>query len=356
MKIVYRVFIVLTVLLLGAGLFLGHAMKGMGPKTTAREETVTTTTEQTEEEAPEIARSNAFHGDDFLQILLVGIDRTAMTGQKHGDEVSRSDTLMLATLDPVTKRAQLLSIPRDTYVNVPGHGKTKINHAYMHGKYPLLKKTVERFLDVKIDHYAIVDYDAVRELTTAVGGVEVYLPINYKYTDPSVDPPLEINFHAGYQLVEGDDAVRFLRIRKIFDDQDIGRIGQQQKFLKSLFKKMKTPGMLLKLPTLLNIINKDVETDLSYGEMADLAYFGIGMDFSNLETEVLEGGGQRIDGLDYWIVNQRYAQGLVEKFKDSCLEQRKHMENMTEVEGQSTASDDEGQESTGNDNTQNDNQ
>lgn len=355
MKIVYRVFVVLTVLLLGAGLFLGHAMKGMGPKTPTHKEEEKTTTEINEEETPEIARSNAFHGDDFLQILLVGIDRTAMTGQKHGDEVSRSDTLMLATLDPVTKRVQLLSIPRDTYVNVPGHGKTKINHAYMHGKYPLLKKTVERFLDVKIDHYAIVDYDAVRELTTAVGGVEVYLPINYKYTDPSVDPPLEINFHAGYQLVEGDDAVRFLRIRKIFDDQDIGRIGQQQKFLKSLFKKMKTPGMLLKLPTLLSIINKDVETDLSYGEMADLAYFGIGMDFSNLETEVLEGEGQRIDGLDYWVVNQNYAQGLIEKFKDSCIEQREHIENMTNVENTTTQRTDEAQETIGNNNTEDQN-
>lgn len=313
MKIIYRIFILLSIVLLSAGLYLGYMVKPSSESKIGHQATETLGEEK--KEKPNIPRVSAFDGDKPLHILVLGIDETKMNQAKKADEdISRSDTMMLFTIDPVGKRAQLLSIPRDTYVNVPGHGMTKINHAYAYGKYPLAEKTVERFLNVKIDHHAIVNYDAVRELTIAVGGVEVYLPVDYKYTDPSVVPPLKIDFKAGYQLVKGDDAIRFLRIRKIFEDQDIGRIGQQQKFLMSLFKKMKEPSMIWKLPKLLDIVDKYVETDLTYGQIADLSYFALSMDMDNIETCHLEGEGVRIGDLDYWKVDKDMARKTLRDF------------------------------------------
>ncbi|MDO5713888.1 MAG: LCP family protein [Tissierellia bacterium] len=314
MKILYRIFVGLTIILLSLGLYFGYMLKP------SQEQKKRIIAQREKANVTEIPRVNAFDGDNPLHILVLGIDRTKTTELDKDDNPSRTDTMMLFTIDPVGKSAQLLSIPRDSYVYVPGHGMTKINHAFAYGEYPLTKKTVEQFLDIDIDFYAIVDYDAVRELTTTVGGVEVYMPVDYKYSDPSVIPPLEIDFHKGYHLVEGDDAVRFLRIRKAFDDQDIGRIGQQQKFLMSLLKKMKRPGMILKLPQLIDIVQNYVDTDLTYGQIADLAYFGLSMDLNNIHTEVLQGGGKRIGEQDYWMVDKWMARKLIKDFLKTSRE------------------------------------
>ena len=110
--------------------------------------------------------TNPFTGDDPLHILLFGIDKTATTDMTEEGNPTRSDVVMLVTIDPVTKRAQLLSLPRDTYVDIKGHdGKTKLGHAYAYGGEKLAEETVENFLDVKIDYYATVDYGAVERLS-----------------------------------------------------------------------------------------------------------------------------------------------------------------------------------------------
>lgn len=327
MKVLYRIFVGLTIVLLSLGLYFGYMLKpeeSQAGKPTIKNEN---------KDPDEIPRVNAFDGDNPLHILVLGIDKTATEELDKDENPSRTDTIMLFTIDPVSKSAQLLSIPRDSYVNVPGYGMTKINHAFAYGEYPLTKKTVEQFLDIDVDFYAIVDYDAVRELTKTIGGVEVYMPVDYKYTDPSVKPPLEIDFHKGYHLVEGDDAVRFLRIRKAFDDQDIGRIGQQQKFLMSIFKKMKQPGMLMNLPDLIDIVQKYIDTDLTYGQIADLAYFGLNMDMDDVQMTTLEGGGQRIGDLDYWVVDKWSARKQLNDFiENERTEEQSEEKNVTETE------------------------
>ena len=302
MKILYRIFIVLTILLLLAGLILGNLLK---PQSSKQVKIRSDQSQQTD--VKDLPRINAFKGDQPLHVLILGVDETATNEYTAEEYGSRSDTIMVFSIDPVKKTVQLLSIPRDTYVSIPGYAKTKINHAWSHGGYPLVEKTVEDFLGIKIDYHAIVRYNAVKELTQAVGGVEVYLPVDYKYTDTLVKPALRINFTKGYHLVAGEKAVDFLRIRKAYADQDIGRINQQQKFLMSLFDKMKNKSMLLKLPQLVDIANENIESDLSYGQIVDLAYFGLSLEKENIHMSTLEGEEKMIDDISYWFVERESA-------------------------------------------------
>lgn len=264
--------------------------------------------------------TNPFTGDDPLHILLFGIDKTATTDMTEEGNPTRSDVVMLVTIDPVTKRAQLLSLPRDTYVNIKGHdGKTKLGHAYAYGGEKLAEETVENFLDVKIDYYATVDYGAVERLVDAVGGIEVDIPFDYSYEDTYVVPNLHIDFKKGRQKLNGADAVRYLRIRKIYEDQDIDRIQVQQRFMMQLFDKLKRPMMILKIPELIDIALDNIETNLSYGQIAYLAKMGLGMDRENIQTDTLVGENKRIGNIEYYIVDQASAQEQVRRFAEGKI-------------------------------------
>lgn len=264
--------------------------------------------------------TNPFTGDDPLHILLFGIDKTATTDMSEEGNPTRSDVVMLVTIDPVTKRAQLLSLPRDTYVAIEGHdGKTKLGHAYAYGGEKLAEETVENFMDVKIDYYATVDYNAVERLVDAVGGIEVDIPFDYSYEDTYVVPNLHIDFKKGKQKLNGADAVRYLRIRKIYEDQDIDRIQVQQRFIMQLFDKLKRPMMILKIPELIDIALDNIETNLSYGQIAYLAKMGLDMDRENIQTDTLVGENMRIGDIEYYIVDQESAQEQVRRFSEGKI-------------------------------------
>lgn len=290
--------------------------------------------------------TNPFTGDDPLHILLFGIDKTATTDMTEEGNPTRSDVVMLVTIDPVTKRAQLLSLPRDTYVSIRGHqGKTKLGHAYAYGGEKLAEETVEDFLDVKIDYYATVDYKAVERLVDAVGGIEVDIPFDYSYEDTYVVPNLHIDFKKGKQKLDGANAVRYLRIRKIYEDQDIDRIQVQQRFMMQLFDKLKRPMMILKIPELIDIALDNIETNLSYGQIAYLAKMGLDMDRENIQTDTLVGDNKRIGSIDYYIVNQASAREQVRRFTEGKIgyyeeiqEQKKANQEKAEAEnsGEST--------------------
>ena len=257
--------------------------------------------------------TNPFTGDDPLHILLFGIDKTATTDMTEEGNPTRSDVVMLVTIDPVTKRAQLLSLPRDTYVDIEGH------HAYAYGGEKLAEETVENFLDVKIDYYATVDYNAVERLVDAVGGIEVDIPFDYSYEDTYVVPNLHIDFKKGKQKLDGADAVRYLRIRKIYEDQDIDRIQVQQRFIMQLFDKLKRPMMILKIPELIDIALDNIETNLTYGQIAYLAKMGLDMDRENIQTDTLVGDNKRIGNIEYYIVDKASAREQVRRFAEGKI-------------------------------------
>ncbi len=331
MKHVYRIFIVLSIALLSGLVIFAYRIKpeyaNKGINKLDRERN------KINEELDENL-TNVFDGEEPLRILLLGVDKSKTKDYNSSEKNMRTDTIMLFSIFPKEEKVQILSIPRDSYVTIHGYGKHKINSAYNPLVYPdgglnLTVKTVEDFLDVEINHYAIVDYEAVIKIVDTLGGVDInWKHDDYTYVDDWVIPPLEISLKRGVNHLGGQEAVNYLRVRKAYDNQDIGRIENQQGFLLLLFDKLKSPTIFFKIPELLDIVDQYVETDFNYGEIAYLAKFGLGLEREDIHTQTLEGrdlSGVNLGGIEVTVynVNRAQARGVVHDFPDDVSELEK---------------------------------
>jgi len=213
-----------------------------------------------------------------VNILVMGIDR--VPGSNPDDKSifsGRSDTMLLLRVDPDQDSVSLLSIPRDTQVEVPGIGMDKINDANVQGGATLAARTVSSVLNgVTIDRYVRVSTDAFKELVDLLGGVEVNVPKPMVYEDKT--QKLKINLSPGLQTLNGDQAEQFARFRA--DDLgDIGRVQRQQALLKALRQKLTSPAVIPRIPGLVRSMQKYIDTNLSIEEM--LALVGAGRKLSD---------------------------------------------------------------------------
>lgn len=242
--------------------------------------------------------------DGRLTMLLLGADF------REGETAARSDTLMVAFVDLDTPSVSLLSIPRDTYVDISGNGQTKINHAFAYGGQPLTRKTVENFLNIEIDRYLMVDFNGFAEMIDALGGVDIEVEAKmYK-------PEEGIDLQPGMQHLDGKNALAYCRWRG--DAQaDIGRVGRQQKFLSAVANQLSSLGTIAKLPRMISVINDNVETDFTNSELLSLINtFKNGNNF-DVYTDMVQGQGQGqyINGVSYWMPFEAQIPALVEKMK-----------------------------------------
>ncbi|MEU4871558.1 LCP family protein [Streptomyces sp. NPDC021608] len=174
--------------------------------------------------------------DDGTTFLLAGVDSRSKRPTTGSDATAdlwkpgaqRSDTLMLVHLSPGGRTAYTLSIPRDSWVPIPGHGSAKVNAAFSWGGPPLLVKTVEQLTGTRIDHFGVVDWHGFKSLTDAVGGVPVTVAEN------AYDPEQHRHFTAGTQTMNGDEALAYVRQRHGLPGGELDRIKRQQQFLRSL--------------------------------------------------------------------------------------------------------------------------
>jgi len=213
-----------------------------------------------------------FDGTDAVTILLIGVD-------KRAGDVGRSDTLLVLFLNPQSHRMALLGLPRDLRVRVPGYGRTKVNHAYAYGGPQLTQRTVERFLDVKIDHHAVVFFDGFVQAVDALGGVTLDVPDvegqgrGMNYDDNAGD--LHVHLKPGVQHLSGQQALGFVRYRKSntpgLGDGDACRSGRQQQFLKAVAEQRLRPTGLPGLLAAVKVVGRQLETDMTATQMTDLA-------------------------------------------------------------------------------------
>ena len=163
-------------------------------------------------------------------ILFIGSDaRAGLAG-------ARSDVIVLMHIAGVRKTVTLVHFPRDLYVSVPGHGKDKINAAFAYGRSPLLVQTIQNLVGVPIDHVAMVDFEGFKNMTDAVGGVNVYVE------ESSSDGGY--TFTKGYQQLGGEEALTFVRERHDLSEGDISRGRRQQAFIKALMLKSLSKSVL----------------------------------------------------------------------------------------------------------------
>lgn len=233
-------------------------------------------------------------------ILLVGAD------SRETNDVGRSDTIMLAFLDKQNKKVKLLSVLRDTYVTIPNSGeKTKINHSYAYGGIPLLESTLEKNLGIEVNHYVQVDFDGFAALIDALGGITIDVEKDMR------NDAEHINLKKGLQKLNGTDALGYVRWRS--DGlADVGRVQRQQKFVKAVLEEVAQTSTIWKLPSLINVFNANVKTDMTTGQMLSIANSYRTMQAGAIETFSLPGTPQMLNGVSYWIPDKAQCNTLLE--------------------------------------------
>ena len=226
-------------------------------------------------------------------ILIMGVD-------KRKDDVGRSDTMMIATIDPRLDQATLLSVPRDTRVKIRGRGYDKINAAYAYGGIELAQSTVENFLGINIDHYIQIDTNSFVKIIDAIGGVDIDVEKRMFYEDPWDDNGgLVIDLFPGKQHMDGKTAVTYVRYRD--SEGDIGRVKRQQAFMAACMDKVTSPEIVPRIPKIVREVIDAVETDMSLRQLLELAGALKAAQQNGLETDMVPGYPLYIDDISYWI-------------------------------------------------------
>ena len=262
--------------------------------------------------------------NETVNILLLGMD-IGDAENTSNTSARRTDTMMLLNYNPRTDNIKIVSIPRDTLIEVEnahdGNGNYipywKINAAYVLGGEQEVIEQVESLLDITVNYLVEIDYAAFRNLIDAVGGVEMYIDRDMYYDDDAQD--LHIHFNKGETvLLDGQKAEEFFRWRKNNDgtglaDGDLGRIKNQQKFISALIEKCTNPMIVTQVPDILKAIKENVVTNMSGTAMIK---YGLKMiSNSGISMSTLQGYNERIYGQDFLIADSSYNQSLLESLK-----------------------------------------
>ncbi|MEG3988936.1 LCP family protein [Microcoleus sp. S28C3] len=239
-----------------------------------------------------------------VNILILGIDRVPEAAANSPKIFEgRSDTILLLHLDPREKSISLLSVPRDTKVDVPGIRFSKISEANATGGAALATRLVSSMLNnTRIERYVRVSSSAFRELVDLLGGVEVFVPRAMSYTDTA--QKLKINLAQGWQTLNGEQAEQFARFRN--DGLgDIGRIQRQQSLIQVIRNRLTSPSVLVRLPQIVRLMQKYVDTNLNYEEILTLANFGLQLERDTFKMVMLPGSSSSKQGdlRSYWILD-----------------------------------------------------
>ena len=229
-------------------------------------------------------------GTGRVSFLLMGTDH------REGEtDLPRTDTMLVLTVDPKSRTAGLLSLPRDLWVTIPGYGSERINAAYELGEErkpgggpDLARKTVEQLLGVPIQHYALVGFGGFSKLVDQVGGVTVDVERPIKDDEyPDQDYSLRrIFFQPGLQRLDGETALWYVRSRHA--DSDFGRARRQQQFLLALRKQALQLNLLPKAPAIISNLAGSIQTDVRPQDAIALARLAKDIDVSRLTTRVID--------------------------------------------------------------------
>ncbi len=262
---------------------------------------VMTTTSQTVTTQPGI------EPPDSMDILVLGCD-------KHPDnsgEESRSDTVMLVHIDREQDYLSILSLPRDLYVDIPGHGMNKLNAAYSIGGWELTEATVERVTGMNIEKAVEIDFKAFSDLTDALGGVYVDIDRRYYNDDPSRGFEF-IKISPGYQLLDGVNALDYVRFRHD-NEADFGRMLRQQRFLNALRAQALGWNLVSEGDDVVSALMKNIWTTLSANDILRMAWWGVRLDGSQIRQVSLIGDITNRDGMSVVVATDEAIEEAVDK-------------------------------------------
>lgn len=235
-------------------------------------------------------------------ILVLGLDQ-------RGQERGRADSIMVFSMHWEDQSLSAISIPRDSWVNIPGRGYDKINHAYAYGEVDLAKRTVEELLGTQVDNYITTNFTGFEKMVDMLGGVEVEVEkrMVYRATDVNID------LSPGLQRLDGDKALQFVRFRADAAG-DLGRVVRQQKFVKALINEAFSYKNIVKLPYFLDEAVKHFKTDMELSKMRKFMFRLQAAKPEEMKTATLPGTPKYIDGVSYVVLDENGVKQIVDEY------------------------------------------
>ena len=262
-------------------------------------------------------------GDDLTFLVIgsdsrAGLDDLTNFGTVGG---ARGDVIMLVRFDSSTSAAQILSIPRDLYVDIAGHGQNRINAAYAFGGPSLMVETIRKSLGVEVNHYVEIDFVGFQSLIDELGGIELWFPY------PARDLKSGLDVDAGTQTLDGDTALAYARSRKYQELQngtwvsvnadDIGRTKRQQEVVGAIVAELKRPSSITEAGDIAKAMARHMTIDstLATSSVARLAWTFRGILTGSIEGTTLPTYGQTIDGRSVLIADEPDASAVLANFR-----------------------------------------
>jgi polyisoprenyl-teichoic acid--peptidoglycan teichoic acid transferase len=258
-----------------------------------------------------------------LTFLVVGsdsrerLDDIAFFGKAAGE---RGDVIMLVHLDQAAGEARMLSIPRDLWVDIPGHGEGKINAAYSYGGSSLMVQTIRENLGIEVNHYVEVDFVGFIEMVDQLGGIEMTFPY------PARDANSGLSVEAGTQTLDGEQALAFARSRKYeefqndrwvsVDASDLGRTQRQQEVVRAILTEMKTPASIAEAGQIAGSMAEHMTIDatLATSSVASMAWDFQGLVTGSIDGQTLPVYGDTVNGASVVMAAEPEASTMIDGF------------------------------------------
>ncbi|HEM3589934.1 LCP family protein [Streptococcus suis] len=276
-----------------------------------------------------------------LTILLMGVDMDQAT--RGGDwEGGRSDSMILVTVNPKTKETNMMSLTRDIMVEIAeANGESsgtveKLNHSYSYGQAPMAIATIEKMMDINIDRYIEINMDGLIELVDAVGGIEVNNTLGFPISISEHEPAYTSIVQPGKQLVNGDQALVYARMRYDDPEGDIGRQRRQREVITAIIKKLLQLDGLTQYKKILTAISNNMRTNIEISPATIPSLLGYKDSVSKLNSYQLRGVDQMVDEIYYQLPTSEHLLEMQNILKKSIgLEEKTDLvTNVKVYEGQ----------------------
>lgn len=233
--------------------------------------------------------------------LILGVD-------ERGNDVGRSDTMIVLTVNPTHQTTKMLSIPRDTYTEMIGKSfNDKINHAYSFGGVEMSMKTVENFLAIPIDYVAQVNMESFVDIIEIIGGITVDNPIDFKFENQ--------HFTNGKLRLDGEGALKYVRMRYDDPEGDFGRQNRQKQVVQGVLKESLSLHALWNYKSIFNTLEQNVQMNVPFDDLVHIQK-NYGDSLKKIEQLYMNNGtGAMINSIYYYMPNEKELQAIRENLK-----------------------------------------
>lgn len=236
-----------------------------------------------------------------FSVLLLGVD------ERDGDS-GRSDSIIVLTVNPELETVKMLSIPRDTRSEIIGQNTVdKINHAYAYGGITMAMDTVENFLDIPIDYYIKINMESFKEIVDAVGGITVNNELDFTYEG--------VHFPIGTITLNGEEALKYSRMRYDDPNGDFGRQARQRKIIEAVIKQGASFTILTNYKDIFDALGNNIQTNLTFKEIKNIQS-NYRSAVKNIDQITVKGSGTKINGIYYYVVTDEEIANIQNQLKE----------------------------------------